>query len=215
VDTLRTSLAEVGASIISDPLRVKKAPGESTYQVFEEAGTDLAQALTKKETTAKVKNIMPSNVARALAKISGGLYVVCAAHGNVKGAMIASWVAQASFEPLGFTVAVAKDRAIESLLQVGDKFVLNCLGEEDQSRILKHFLQRFRPGEDRFQGIEWFTAENGAPVLQDAIAYMECTVERRMETADHWVTYCTVQTGKVSDMTARTAVHRRVFATYY
>ena len=31
---------------------------------------------------------------------------------------IASWVAQASFEPLGLTVAVAKDRAIESLLQV-------------------------------------------------------------------------------------------------
>lgn len=31
--------------------------------------------------------------------------------------MIASWVAQASFEPLGLTVAVAKDRAIESLMQ--------------------------------------------------------------------------------------------------
>ena len=28
------------------------------------------------------------------------------------------WVVQASFEPLGFTVAVAKDRAIESLMQV-------------------------------------------------------------------------------------------------
>ena len=34
------------------------------------------------------------------------------------GAMVASWVAQASFEPLGLTVAVAKDRAIESLMQV-------------------------------------------------------------------------------------------------
>ena len=36
---------------------------------------------------------------------------------QVKGAMVASWVSQASFEPLGLTVAVAKDRAIESLLQ--------------------------------------------------------------------------------------------------
>ena len=41
-----------------------------------------------------------------------------------------SWVAQASFEPLGFTVSVAKDRAIESLMQVGDSFVLNCLPEQ-------------------------------------------------------------------------------------
>ena len=38
-------------------------------------------------------------------------------HVQVKGAMVASWVSQASFEPLGLTVAVAKDRAIESLLQ--------------------------------------------------------------------------------------------------
>ena len=30
---------------------------------------------------------------------------------------IASWVAQASFKPLGLTIAVAKDRAIESLMQ--------------------------------------------------------------------------------------------------
>lgn len=32
--------------------------------------------------------------------------------------MVASWVSQASFEPLGLTIAVAKDRAIESLMQV-------------------------------------------------------------------------------------------------
>ena len=43
--------------------------------------------------------------------------------------MVASWVSQASFEPPGITVAVAKDRAIESLLQVNDRFVLNILQE--------------------------------------------------------------------------------------
>ena len=43
--------------------------------------------------------------------------------------MLASWVAQASFKPLGFSIAVAKDRAIESLMQVGDRFVLNILEE--------------------------------------------------------------------------------------
>ena len=37
---------------------------------------------------------------------------VCAAY-----AQIASWVAQASFKPLGLSIAVAKDRAIESLMQ--------------------------------------------------------------------------------------------------
>jgi hypothetical protein len=87
------------------------------YQAYEEAGTDLAQALGRKEAIAKQKNMDP-DVAKALGKLSSGLYVVTAAHSDAKGAMIASWVAQASFEPLGLTIAVAKDRAIESLMQV-------------------------------------------------------------------------------------------------
>ena len=60
---------------------------------------------------------MDPSVAKALGKLSSGLYVVTAAHSDVRSAMVASWVAQASFEPLGLTIAVAKDRAIESLMQ--------------------------------------------------------------------------------------------------
>lgn len=55
-------------------------------------------------------------VAKALSKLSSGLYVVMAAHADAKGAMIAPWVTQASFEPLGPTVAVVKDLPIESLM---------------------------------------------------------------------------------------------------
>ncbi len=61
---------------------------------------------------------MPAAVAKSLARLSSGLYVVSAAHNNARSAMVASWVSQASFEPLGLTVAVAKDRAIESMMQV-------------------------------------------------------------------------------------------------
>jgi flavin reductase (DIM6/NTAB) family NADH-FMN oxidoreductase RutF len=64
--------------------------------------------------------------------------------------MLASWVSQASFQPLGVTIAVAKDRAIESLMQVGDQFVLNVLEEGNYQGLMKHFLKRFPPGADRF-----------------------------------------------------------------
>lgn len=87
-------------------------------QGIEEDGIRLAQVLTKKESIAKMKSAMPADVAKALARVSGGLYVVAAVNKSARGAMLASWVAQASFEPLGLTVAVAKDRAIESLMQV-------------------------------------------------------------------------------------------------
>lgn len=68
---------------------------------------------------------MAPEVAKSLARVSGGLYVITAANKTARGAMLASWVAQASFEPLGLTVAVAKDRAIESLMQVTYS-VLRC-----------------------------------------------------------------------------------------
>lgn len=99
----------------------KHDPGSKPWlllQGIEEAGTRLAQVLTKKESIAKMKSAMPADVAKSLARVSGGLYVVAAVNKTARGAMLASWVAQASFEPLGLTVAVAKDRAIESLMQV-------------------------------------------------------------------------------------------------
>jgi hypothetical protein len=102
----------------SDP-QVTEDPSESTFKTYEESGTDLGQALITKKKLSDVKGAMPAEMAKALGKLSGGLYVVTAAQGTARSGMIASWVSQASFEPLGFTIAVAKDRAIESLMQVG------------------------------------------------------------------------------------------------
>lgn len=82
----------------------------------------MAQDLTKKESVAKARS-MSADVAKALARLSSGLYLVTAGtESTAKGAMVASWVAQASFEPLGLSIAVAKDRAIESLMQVSHTF---------------------------------------------------------------------------------------------
>ena len=70
--------------------------GVLLVQEFEQTGTRLAQALTQKDSIARKKAAMSNDVAKALARLSSGLYVVTAAHrGGARGAMIASWVAQA------------------------------------------------------------------------------------------------------------------------
>lgn len=64
---------------------------------------------------------------------------------------------------------------------MGDTFVLNCLGDNSAAPIMKHFLQRFPPGADRFQGVNTFTSPTaGIPALSDAIAFSECRVASRM-----------------------------------
>ena len=129
--------------------------------------------------------------------------------------MVASWIAQASLQPLGFTVAIAKERGIESSLQIGDKFVLNVLEEGNYQDLKKHFLKRLLPGVDRFEGVKTQTAQNGSPILTDSLAYMECEVKTSMECSDHTLLYCTVSEGRISDPDGVTAVRHRKVGTYY
>ncbi|PMB20351.1 diflavin flavoprotein A, partial [Fischerella thermalis CCMEE 5319] len=180
----------------------------------EEAGTDLGQWVTRDKSIKQMKSL-DADVDKALGRLSGGLYIITAQKGDVKSAMLASWVSQASFKPLGVSIAVAKDRAIESLMQVGDKFVLNVLEEGNYQSLMKHFLKRFAPGADRFEGVRTQSAQNGAPILTDALAYMECEVTSRMDCGDHWVVYSTVDAGRVSKPDALTAVHHRKVGNHY
>lgn len=214
IDTLLTRFQDLELRVAFSPIRIKDTPDENIYQLCEESGTDLGQLLGQAKKLKKLKSL-DADLQKALGRISSGLYIITAKKGEVTSAMLASWVSQASFQPLGFTVAVAKDRAIESLMQVGDNFVLNILEEGNYAPLMKHFLKRFLPGSDRFAGIRTRPADNGSPILGDALAYLECTVSSRMETTDHWIVYCVVQEGKVSNPEGTTAVHHRKVGTYY
>ncbi|QNP30215.1 diflavin flavoprotein [Cylindrospermopsis curvispora] len=195
-------------------IEIRETPTENTYKKCEEAGTDLGQLVTKEKSIKTMKSL-GADLDKALGRISGGLYIITAKKGGVSSAMLASWVSQASFKPLGFSIAVAKDRAIESLMQVGDRFVLNVLEEGNYQTLMKHFLKRFAPGADRFEGVKTQLAENGAPILSDALAYMECEVVSRMDCGDHWAVYSTVYAGRVSKPNSLTAVHHRKVGNHY
>ncbi|MBO3457757.1 diflavin flavoprotein [Aetokthonos hydrillicola Thurmond2011] len=196
------------------PILVKEAPKEAIYKLCEEAGTDMGQWLSRERTLKQIK-ALDNDLEKALGRLSSGLYILTTRQAHVSSAMLASWVAQASFKPLGLTVAVARDRAIESLLHVGDRFVLNILEEGNYQQLMKHFLKRFPPGADRFEGIRTYDATNGSPILADALAYMECEVSRRVECGDHWLIYSTVSVGRVSKPDASPAVHHRQVGNHY
>ncbi|NES18745.1 MAG: MBL fold metallo-hydrolase [Symploca sp. SIO3E6] len=214
IDPLLSQFRNLGLKEAFPSIRIKEVPSEATYQLCEEAGTDLGQLLTR-DRGIKQRKSLDSDLDKALGRISTGLYIITAHKGDLKSAMLASWVTQASFQPLGLTIAVAKDRAIESLMQVGDRFVLNILEEGNYQGLMKHFLKRFKPGADRFAGVKTQLATNGSPILTDALAYLECQVASRMECSDHWIVYATVDTGRVSKSDALTAVHHRKVGNYY
>ena len=219
IDNIARQLSNLAQKEAFSPLRVKEAPNNNTYQEFEEAGSDLGQLLNRKQNIASMKSL-DSDLNKALGRLSGGLYVVTASQGQGnnlrRGAMVASWVSQASFSPPGLTVAVAKDRAIETLMQINDRFVINILREDNFQPLLRQFLKRFPPGADRFQGVAILKdIAKGGPVLADALAFLSCQVKQRLETPDHWIIYAIVEQGNVADPTSKTAVHHRKVGSNY
>lgn len=214
IDLLNNRLKDLGLTTGFPKISIRDIPSEATYQLCEESGTDLGQLLTRKENIKQIK-ALDADLDKAIGRLAGGLYILTTKKGELQSAMLASWVTQASFKPLGITIAVAKDRAIESLMHVGDRFVLNILEEGNYSKLMQHFLKRFAPGADRFEGIKTQLAKNGSPILVDALAFLECEVVSRMEASDHWIVYAIAEEGKVAKLDALTATHHRKVGNHY
>ncbi len=73
-----------------------------------------------------------------------------------------------------------------------NQFVLNMLREGGSLR--RHF-QKLVAGADRFGDVE--VMRSGAPALKEALAYLECTVQNRLDCGDHWLVYAVVNQGRV------------------
>lgn len=220
LDLLESKLRDGGFSFAFEPIKVKFSPDAATIKTIEETGTALGRQLKaaqrRQERRTAAGGLSESRTGpaiQALGRVVGSLCVLTTEKGagdsRLSGAMVASWVSQASFTPPGFTVAVAKDRAVEALLHVGDQFALNVLAAGRETGPMKQFLKPFAPGADRFAGLELERSPGGQPILPEALAWLEARVQQRMECGDHWLLYAQVQQGGLLDAEGVTAVHQR------
>ncbi|MBD2387917.1 diflavin flavoprotein [Cylindrospermum sp. FACHB-282] len=214
VELIEGKLRDAGFKFGFDTLKVKFKPDEVTLKLCEEIGTDFAQSL-KKAKKVRVPQQAATAVEQAVGRIVGSVCVISANQGEVSTGMLGAWVSQATFNPPGLTIAIAKERAIESLMYPGGKFALNILPEGTHVDYMKHFRKSFAPGEDRFANFPTGVADNGCTVLNDALAYLECSVSQRLECGDHWVVYATVDNGKLIKPDAVTAINHRKSGTHY
>jgi len=220
IDLLENKLRDGGFRFAFEPIRVKFSPDGATLRTLEETGIALGRQLQAEQRRSQRRSggggldESRSNPAvQALGRVVGSLCVVTARKGEgeaaIGGAMVASWVSQASFNPPGFTVAVARERAVESLLHVGDRFALNVLAAGRETGPMRQFLQPFTPGANRLAGLELEASPGGQPILPEALAWLEAQVTARMECGDHWILYAEVSHGGLLDPAGTTAVHQR------
>ena len=146
--------------------------------------------------------------AEALGRIPSGIFVITVKRGETEGALLASWVQQASFEPPTVSVAVHKDRPIHPLLSEHAPFCINILSDADKD-LYGTFVKGIAPTEDVFKGLSVKTGENGVPILADAMAVLECRVREKHDVGDHQLVIADVLNGELLAKNETPRVHVR------
>ena len=123
----------------------------------------------------------------ALRMIPYGIYVLTAddGKGNV-GAATVNWVTQGSFAPPLLVVGVKADSGAHTVVKGTGKFVLNILGKEGKGDAFT-FFKPAKVENGLLSGQKFHEAENGAPILANAIAAVECSVREIVEIGDHHI----------------------------
>ena len=135
-------------------------------------------------------------------RLTSGVYVIGAAHAARTNAFTAAWLTQVAFDPLLLALSVNASNASYPLLRDSGGFVVNVL-REGQLDLARHFGTQSGRDTSKLEGVRWRAGQFGAPVLSDAVAFLECRVTATMPAGDHLVVIAEVVDGAVLDEDAR------------
>ena len=121
---------------------------------------------------------------QALRRIVHGVYVIGVRDGGKLNAFTATWITQVSFEPPLVAVGIRKDSVSFGMIEKTGVFAVNFLAS-GQKELAQHFLKPAHLGGDKLAGIRHRAGVTGAPVLEEAAAYVECRVKGIHPAGDH------------------------------
>jgi flavin reductase (DIM6/NTAB) family NADH-FMN oxidoreductase RutF len=138
---------------------------------------------------------MERSVQDVLDKFHYGIYLVTIkAEGGYNG-MIASWVTQCSHEPPFVAVAIRNNRLSHSQVSSHRKFAVNVLSEEGLDSVKKFKIPDWKK---KFDGVGYDLSPGGNPVLHEALGFLDCEVERTVDTGDHTLFIARITGGKLN-----------------
>jgi flavin reductase (DIM6/NTAB) family NADH-FMN oxidoreductase RutF len=131
-----------------------------------------------------------------LRRLTNGLYVVGVVHGEQKDGFTAAWISQVSFDPLLLALSINPTHASYPILIAAGAFAVSVLSR-GQLEVARHFGTQSGRAVEKLAGRRWQTAPGGAPILLDALAYLECRVVGRHAAGDHELVLGQVVGGRV------------------
>ena len=117
-------------------------------------------------------------------KIPNALALIGTRAGEQRNGMTASWISQLSMAPVLVGVGIDNEAVTHRLISEGGSFTVNLWNAED-TRVFVKFSKPATDDGASLNGRPVTTAVTGAPVFEEAIAWMDCEVRHTLDLGTH------------------------------
>ncbi len=137
-------------------------------------------------------------------KIPNALALVGSRAGDERNAMTTSWITQLSMEPVLIGIGVDDSAVTHRLITDGGSFTVN-LWDSDDTRVFVKFSKPAADDGAHLNGRKVSGAVTGAPVFDEAIAWVDCEVRHSFDLGTHTLFVGEVVAASINDDEARPA----------
>lgn len=125
----------------------------------------------------------PAMFRHVVGHLTSGVSVVTTAYDGLRAGMTASSVTSLSMDPPMMLVCINRAVPMAASVSQAECFSINVLGEHGAA--LAH--QFATPSEDKFKGVSVSEGLKGMPLLDDALAHLECEVVEEVQGGTHTI----------------------------
>lgn len=122
---------------------------------------------------------------RVLGHFVTGVTVVTALDGERPFGITVNALSSVSLDPPLVMVALDRRRFLTPIVRAAGRYAVNILSEDQQALSDCFAGAPVEPGREAFCGAKWHAGETGLPLLDGAIATLECTVVETFSAGDH------------------------------
>ncbi len=137
-------------------------------------------------------------------KIPNALALVGSRAGEQRNAMTTSWITQLSMEPVLIGIGVDNTAVTHRLISEGGSFTVN-LWDSGNTRVFVKFSKPATYADGALNGFAVREATTGAPVFDDAVAWMDCEVRHALDLGTHTLFVGELVDGAIHDDDVRPA----------
>jgi 3-hydroxy-9,10-secoandrosta-1,3,5(10)-triene-9,17-dione monooxygenase reductase component len=126
----------------------------------------------------------PQTFRATMSAWASGVAVVTTSDGTTQAGLTVSAFTSLSLLPPLILVCIDRHSSTLAVIRRAGSFAVNILAE-DQADISQRFASRRT--QDKFAGAQWHSKTTGAPILDTALAWLDCELSTCYEGGDHLI----------------------------